>query len=180
MDKKKILVLTSSARKRGNTDLLSDEFMRGAEAAGHTTEKLHVSFMKINGCLGCLACQKNGGKCVQKDDMTEVYEKMKEADVIVFASPVYFYNFNAQMKAVIDRTIALNHTLENKVFYLVTTGVAPDEKYMSLIKENFKLYSTCFKGTTIGGMIVATGTNKKKDVLDTPFMKQAYDAGYNL
>lgn len=115
MKTKKILALPSSARKGGNTDLLCDEFIRGAEAAGHSVEKMYVSFIQIKGCIGCCSCQGNGGRCVQKDDMTAVYEKMQSADVIVFASPVYFYSFNAQMKTLMDRTFAIEQLDRTKL-----------------------------------------------------------------
>ena len=135
---KKILVLTASARKGGNTDLLCDEFIRGAESMGHSVEKMYVAFMQVNGCIGCRACQSNGGHCVQKDDMALIYEKIKEADVIVFASPVYFYSFNSQLKAMMDRTFAIEKVISDKTVYLITTGAAPKKEYMSLIAEHFR------------------------------------------
>ena len=80
---KNVLVLMGSPRKRGNTDRLSDELIRGAQEAGHQVEKIYLKDRKINGCLGCGACQRNGGPCVQKDDMGDIYEKWLAADVVV-------------------------------------------------------------------------------------------------
>lgn len=177
---KKILVLSSSARKGGNTDLLCDEFIRGAASSGHSVEKLHVGFMQVKGCIGCRICQGNGGRCVQKDDMAVVYEKMKAADVIVFASPVYFYSFNAQMKAVMDRTFAIEPVIKDKTAYLITTGAAPDAKYMSLMTDHFGKYLSCFNNIALGGIIIGCGTTDKKDIIGSPSMQVAYDAGYNL
>ena len=94
---KKVLVLSASPRKGGNSDLLCDQFMRGAKEAGNQVEKIFLRDKRINYCIGCGACQGNGGKCVQKDDMAEVLDKMIAADVIVMATPVYFYTMNAQM-----------------------------------------------------------------------------------
>ena len=103
---KKVLILSGSPRKGGNSDLLCDEFMRGAIDVGNTVAKIRVPEKKIAPCLGCYYCAKNGGKCVQPDDMAELLQKMIDADVLVLASPVYFYSICAQLKAVIDRTVA--------------------------------------------------------------------------
>ena len=180
MDTKKILVLSASARKGGNTDLLCDEFIRGAELAGHSVEKLHVAFMQVRGCMGCRICQVNGGQCVQKDDMEEIYAKIKVADVIVYASPVYFYSFNAQMKAVMDRTFAIEKVIRDKTVCLITTGAAPKREYMSLITEHFHRYLSCFNNLTIGGIIVGCGTTEKKDILGSATMQEAFEMGKNI
>ena len=113
---KRILVLAGSPRRHGNTDCLADEFIRGAQEAGHETEKIYLKDRKINGCLGCGACQRNGGSCVQKDDMQEIYEKWLASDVVVLASPVYFYTWSAQMKAVLDRTFAIEKDVKDTQF----------------------------------------------------------------
>lgn len=180
MDTKKILVLSASARKGGNTDLLCDEFIRGAKLAGHTVEKLHVAFMQVKGCMGCRVCQGNGGLCVQQDDMTEIYAKIKAADVIVYASPVYFYSFNAQLKAVMDRTFAIEKVIHGKTVYLITTGAAPKREYMSLITEHFRRYISCFNHLTIGGIIIGCGTTEKKDIIGSATIQEAYEMGKNL
>ena len=116
---KKVLILEGSPRRSGNSTILSDEFARGAEEAGCCVEKLRVAGKKISGCLGCNACYRNGGVCSQRDDMEEVRNKMLAADVIVLASPIYFYSMTSQMKAVIDRTYAFYQQLEGKTFYFI-------------------------------------------------------------
>lgn len=88
---KKVIILMSSPRKKGNTDRLSDAFMNGAISVGHQVEKIYVHNQNIKPCLGCCSCQNNGGNCVQQDNMDTIYIKMKKADILVFASPVYFY-----------------------------------------------------------------------------------------
>lgn len=122
---KQVLVLVGSPRKKGNTDWLADEFIRGAQEAGHGVEKIYLKDQKINGCLGCGACQRNGGSCVQKDDMGDIYEKWLAADVVVLASPVYFYTWSAQMKTVLDRTFAMEQNVKGTDFYLISAGAAP-------------------------------------------------------
>ena len=99
---KNILVISSSPRRNGNSDLLCDEFIKGALEAGNKVEKVFLADKKINVCLGCGACY-NTSKCIQKDDMVELNDKMVEADVIVLATPVYFYSMAGQLKVLIDR-----------------------------------------------------------------------------
>ena len=95
---KKVLILAGSPRKGGNSDLLCDEFARGAEEAGHKVEKIYVQEQKIGFCRACYGCR-GTGSCVQRDDMAPLLDKMVEADVIVLATPVYFYSMDAQLKA---------------------------------------------------------------------------------
>jgi multimeric flavodoxin WrbA len=179
---KKVLILMGSPRKGGNTDHLCDEFIRGAREAAHDTEKIYLKDRKIGYCLGCFACQHNGGKCVQNDDMNEVYEKMKAADVIVLASPVYFYSWSAQIKTVIDRTVAVESILTNKTFCLISAGQAPEEKYMTTMIDCFHKYIGCFKadGNREGGYVFGYGTSKSGDVVGTPAIEQAYLMGRNV
>ncbi len=112
---KKILILAGSPRKGGNSDLLCDEFARGAAEAGHTVEKLRVAEKNIGYCRACYACRESG-VCAIHDDMAEVLQKMIDADVLVLASPVYFYSISAQLKAVIDRSVARWLEVKDKEF----------------------------------------------------------------
>ncbi len=92
---KKVLLISSSPRKNGNSDLLCDQFRKGAIDAGHRAEKIFLAEKKIHYCTGCGACANATRPCVQKDDVAEILEKMVEADVIVLATPVYFYTMCA-------------------------------------------------------------------------------------
>ena len=124
---KKVLILSGSPRKGGNSDTLCDEFMKGAIEAGNEVEKIFVAGKNIGYCKACYAC-KDTGVCVIKDDMAEVLQKMLDADVIVLSSPVYFYSISAQLKAVIDRTVARWLEFRDKEFYYIMTA-AEDEKH---------------------------------------------------
>ena len=95
------MILSASPRKGGNSDVLCDAFRRGAEESGHKVEKLRLSERNIHYCTGCGVCN-NTHCCVQKDDMAQVLERMVQADVIVLATPVYFYTMDAQLKTLID------------------------------------------------------------------------------
>ena len=124
---KKVLILSGSPRKGGNSDTLCDEFMKGAIEAGNEVEKVFVAGKNIGYCKACYAC-KDTGVCAIKDDMADVLQKMLDADVIVLSSPVYFYSISAQLKAVIDRTVARWLEFRDKEFYYIMTA-AEDEKH---------------------------------------------------
>lgn len=100
---KNILIISSSYRLQGNSDLLADAFMKGAQAKGNIVEKILLNDKQIQFCRGCLVCQKTG-KCIIKDDANEIVKKMKNADVIVFATPIYFYSMCGQLKTLLDRS----------------------------------------------------------------------------
>ena len=95
---KRILILAGSPRKNGNSAALCRAFARGAEESGHQVETIFLRDKKIGFCLACYHCKKSGGICIIKDDMADILDKMNAADVLVMASPVYFYSVDAQMK----------------------------------------------------------------------------------
>ena len=105
---KKIIVLNGSPRKNGNTSALVKAFREGAESAGHSVTEFWLEGMKINGCRGCCAGGKNpDSPCVQKDDMAQIYPAYKEADVVVLASPLYYWTISGQLKCAFDRLFAV-------------------------------------------------------------------------
>lgn len=105
---KKIIVLNGSPRKNGNTSALVKAFREGAESAGHTVTEFWLGGMKINGCRGCCAGGKNPeSPCVQKDDMEQIYPAYKEAEVVVLASPLYYWTISGQLKCAFDRLFAV-------------------------------------------------------------------------
>lgn len=171
-----VLTLMSSPRKNGNTDRLANAFIKGVEENGYSTEKIYVNYQNIKPCLGCNVCQKTN-QCVQKDDMQDIYKKMLEAKVIVFASPVYFYTFNASMKLLIDRTFAIEKTIHDKDFYLLTTGLAPEESYFRIIKDTFQKYIDCLRvgGNRFVDSILGFQTGNKDDIEKTNALEKAYN-----
>ena len=171
-----VLVLMSSSRKNGNTDRLANTFINGVEENGYSTEKVYVNYQNIKPCLGCNICQKTK-ECIQKDDMQDIYKKMLEAKVIVFASPVYFYTFNASMKLLIDRTFAIEKTIHDKDFYLLTTGLAPEESYFRIIKDTFQKYIDCLRvgGNRFVDSILGFQTGNKDDIEKTNALEKAYN-----
>lgn len=176
---KKVLILKGSPRAKGNTSVLADAFAKGAIETGNEVKEYLLKDMLIYDCVGCRACQNNGGNCVRKDDMQKIYEDIKESDVIVFASPVYFYTWNGITKRVIDRSFAVESVLQNKTFYLLSAGAAPQETYMKTMINSYQQYVGCFRagGNTAGGYVFALGTNGPRDAVNSEYEKKAYEMG---
>jgi multimeric flavodoxin WrbA len=177
---KNVLILSASPRKGGNSDLLCDQFMKGATESGHQVEKIRVQDQSINFCKGCLACQSNGGECVQADDMGGILEKMIQADVLVLATPVYFYNMDAQMKVLIDRTCARYTEITDKKVYLIATSTDTGAGAMEGTINGFRAALSCYPNAEVAGIICGTGVTHTGDIKGKPEMDQAYEMGKNL
>ena len=177
---KNVLILSGSPRKGGNSDLLCDEFMRGAKESGNNVTKINVASKKIAPCHACYFCGEHGGECVYKDDMAEILQAMIDADVLVLASPVYFYSIDAQLKAVIDRTVARWLEVKNKEFYYIMTAADEDKSSMDTTLACFRGYADCVNGAKEMGVIYGTGVYEKGKVLNTPAMAEAYEMGKNV
>lgn len=177
---KKVLVLSASPRRGGNSDTLCDQFTRGAKESGHHVEKIFLRDKKINYCLACDGCKRNGGHCVQKDDMAEVLDKMMAADVIVMATPVYFYSMDAQMKTLIDRTVSKYGVMSNKEMYFIVTAADPDKGSMETTIDGFRGFTSCYDGMEEKGIIYGTGAWKKGDIKGSKAMEEAYDMGKSV
>lgn len=175
---KNVLILSSSPRKGGNSDLLCDEFMKGAVEAGHSAEKIFLKDKNINYCTGCGLCVNNDyAGCFKKDDMAEVLDKMIKADVIVMATTVYFYTMSAQMKTVIDRCCAKYTKISNKEFYFIATAADSDKNSLERTFDSFRGFTDCLIGAVECGLLYATGVWTKGEVLNSSLMKEAYEMG---
>ena len=177
---KRVLILSGSPRKGGNSDLLCEEFLRGALDAGHEAEKIFLRSKKIAPCSACYYCSESGGVCAIQDDMGEILDKMAAADVIVMASPVYFYSICAQMKIVIDRCLARWKTFKNKEFYYIMTAAWLDDKVMDCTLECFRGFSGLLEGSQEKGVLCAKGVYEVGTVKDTDFLAQAYEMGKSI
>lgn len=180
MNSKNVLILSSSPRKGGNSDTLCDQFRKGAEESGNRVEKIRIAELKIDACSACYGC-KATGSCVKQDDMGQVIEKMRDADVIVLATPVYFYTMCAQMKTVIDRTLggAQRPGLENKEFYLIATA-ADGKEAMERTVDGLRGYLECLPGAKEMGVIYGSGAWQMGDIQGSPAMQEAYRMGKNI
>ena len=177
---KKVLILSGSPRKGGNSDLLCDEFARGAQEAGHEVEKIRVAAKKVAPCAACYYCRDHGGECARKDDMAEILQKMIDADVLVLASPVYFYSIDAQLKAVIDRTVARWLEVKDKEFYYVVTMADEEHTSADTTLACFRGYADCVEGAVEKGVLIGSGVYEPGTVKATPAMEQAYEMGKSV
>ena len=175
----KVLAISSSPRKGGNSDVLCDEFLKGAREAGHKVQKIRLAEKKIAPCAACYGCAETH-VCVHKDDMAEVLEALIDADVIVLASPVYFYSVCAQMKTMIDRCLANYPAIEEKRFYLIVTAADPQRNAADETLAGFRGFLRYLPGATEAGVLWGTGTWDKGDVYRHPSLKQAYEDGRRI
>lgn len=176
---KKVLILSGSPRKDGNSDILCDEFMKGAIESGNEVEKVRVAQKNIGFCRACYACRETG-ICVIKDDMAELLQKMIDSDVIVLASPVYFYSIDAQLKTVIDRTVARWTEVKNKEFYYIVTAADEERESAETTIACFRGYADCVNGAKEMGIIYGMGAYEKGEIKSSPAMKEAYEMGKNV
>ncbi len=174
----KVLGLSCSPRKMGNTQILVDEALAGAEKEGAEVELISLSGKEIKPCDGCLACA-NTGKCRIKDDMQTVYPKLVAADGIIFGAPVYFYGMASQAKALIDRTYALRHPnfrLVSKVAGVIT--VAGNLGRVDVLKD---LYFYIAINHMIPADFVAANASEKGAIRqDEKAMKMAWELGREM
>ncbi len=177
---KNILVLSSSPRKGGNSDTLCDQFALGASESGNKVEKIFLKDKKINYCTGCGTCINGKKSCSQKDDMAEVLERMIAADVIVMATPVYFYTMCGQMKTLIDRTCSRYTEISNKEFYFIVTAADNSKPKMERTIEEFRGFTSCLSRPKERGIIYGTGAWNKGEIIGNPAMKEAYQSGKSV
>lgn len=154
----KIVLLNGSPRKGGNTEIMVDTFMENVDMK-HEVVKLNVASMNIKGCLGCKYCWLHQGECVQKDDMIEVWNHLKEADMVVFASPIYWFDMTAQLKIAIDRMYAGGATgfHFHKTALLLDAGA--DHVFDAAINQ-YKAMTAYLKWEDLGIICVPNMTDK--------------------
>lgn len=177
---KNVLILSSSPRKAGNSDVLCDEFQKGAEDAGHQVEKIFLKEKTIHYCTGCGACSMHGKPCPQKDDAAEIVEKMIAADVIVMATPVYFYTMCGQMKTMIDRCCARYTEISGKEFYFIVAAADDNQQVLERTVDEFQGFLDCLENPTRKGVVYGKGVWKVGEVKETPAMREAFDLGKNV
>ena len=174
---KKVLIISASPRKGGNSDLLCDQFLKGAQEAGHDVEKIRICEKKISPCLGCYYCQTHKDECAIKDDMAGLVDKIRKADVLVLAGPVYFYSINAQLKMVIDRCICSWERISNKEFYYIMTAGENAPHTMDTTLACFRGFADCLEGSKERGVLYGKGAYRHGEVKALPVYQQAYEMG---
>ncbi|MBP3923618.1 flavodoxin family protein [bacterium] len=178
---KKVLIISTSLRNNANSEILAHETERGAKDAGHDVEFVTLKDKTINFCKGCLACQKIG-HCVINDDANAITEKMKEADVIVWATPVYYYEMAGQMKTMIDRANSLFATGHQfKEIYLIATAADGSQGVAQTVINGLNGWIACFSGVKLCGYVEGAGLEGANEAKDNKnLMEEAYNMGKNI
>ena len=178
---KKVLILSGSPRRGGNSDILCDEFMKGALESGNEVEKIFVAEKKIAPCTGCYYCKNSGGRCAFNDDMTDILQKIIDCDVLVLSSPVYFYSICAQLKTLIDRCVARWREIANKDLYYIATAAEADEDTLDTTLACFHGFAMCIDGYEEKGTLYGKGVYEKGEVKNRPeLMTIAYEMGQSV
>ncbi len=177
---KKVLIISTSIRNGSNSEILARETEKGAKEKGHEVEFISLKDKEIKFCKGCFACQKLG-KCVIKDDANDITEKIKNSDVIVWATPVYYYEMSGQMKTLIDRANSLfSSDYKFKEVYVITTSGEDSEQAKTCVLAGVQGWIDCFDGVKICGN-VAAAANDANEIKNMPeLLKQAFDMGKNI
>lgn len=190
---KNILVVTGGGRPKGNTAQLADAFVKGAEEAGHSVEKVSLLKTEVNGCLGCNACR-YGKPCVQKDGFNELVPKIKWADLIVFASPLYFWTISSKMKAFIERFYCIAEEDPEPPYGRYEKYPVKDSALLMTAADNFfwtfeqavsyyRFAVVNYIGFRDRGMVLAGGcgdTNGKPQIDKTGHLREAYEFGKKI
>jgi multimeric flavodoxin WrbA len=177
----KVIVITSSPRKKGTTALLADEFIRGAKEVGHDVCRFDAAFEKVAPCIACDACRTGGGKCVQKDSMEKLNPELLAADVVAFVTPLYYFGMSAQLKTVIDRFYANNSKLQGSGKTAILLAAAHDTQdwTMQALENHYKTILKYLKWSD-GGIILAAGCGSRSDIEKTDYSGMAYQLGKKL
>lgn len=177
---KNVLIISASPRKKGNSDILCDRFAQGAVESGHKVEKVFLASENIGYCRGCGVCNSTH-KCVQKDNMAGILDKMVMADVIVLATPVYFYTMDGQMKTFIDRTVPRYTEITDKDFYFIMTAADNEKINLTRTMEAFRGFTEdCLEGAKEAGIIYGVGAWHIGEIKGTPAYDEAYEMGKNI
>ena len=179
-DKKmKIFVITGSPRKNGNSNTLVDNFIKGAEKAGHSVVRFDSAFKNVHPCVACNKCGMNG-QCVFKDDFEFVKNNIVDADAVVFATPMYYFGISAQIKTVIDRFYAINGQIHipKKAVLILTYADTSSKEAQPIISHYETLLN--YLGWSDAGKVIASGVWTEGSVNNTQYPKQAYELGKNI
>lgn len=176
-----ILVISTSLRPRSNSDILTERLVAGARDAGHQVEEISLKGKELKYCIGCLACQKTQ-RCVQKDDALWIADKMKDADTLVFSTPIYYYEMSGQMKTLIDRMNAL-YTADYRFrsVYLLATAAEDEESAVDGAVNGIQGWIACFPKAELSGVVRAVGVSEAGEIASREdLLEQAYDMGRNI
>ena len=180
MMSKKVLIISTSLRKNSNSEALAKAFADGANDSGNSVEFISLIGKTVNFCKGCLACQ-SIGHCVINDDAIEITEKMKESDVIVYATPIYYYEMSGQMKTLLDRANSLfpsDYKFRN--IYFLSTAAEADEGVDERAIHGLEGWIECYEKCRLVGKVFAGGVNDPGEITNHPALTEAYEMGKQI
>lgn len=178
---KRILVVIGAGMKNGNTEQLADSFIRGAEEIGHSVKKQFLGGKKINFCIGCNKCR-GVKQCIHKDDMTQIYDDFAECDLIVLASPLYFWSITGMLKTFIDRLYAAKNNKDKECILLMTARQNSYEAFEHAVSY-YQLNCITHMGWNDRGMVLAGGCGGVKEerlIRETRYLTESYRLGKNI
>ncbi len=177
---KNIVVVHCSPRKGGNSSMLADEFIKGAQEVGNNVTRMDVGNANIHGCKACEYCITHDGTCIQDDEMQQFYPALRDADVLVYATPMYFYNFPSQMRAFEDRTFCqVGKPFNIKQTALLLCFEDKDITTADAAVGTFRQCSSYCKREVIGEVIV-NNVYEKGAIAGNVGLKQAYELGRSI
>ena len=176
----KIIVLMGSPNPKGSTSILVEEFRRGAEEGGHAVKVIDVCRADVHPCIGCVRCGYEG-PCVQKDDVEEIRRKLLDADMVVFATPLYYYGMTAQLKTVIDRFCAYNSSLNSRHLKsaLLTVAWNADDWTFEALETHYKTLVR-YINFEDKGMVLGYGCGAPSMTQHSKYPQEAYRLGKSL
>ena len=178
---KKVVIISSSFRKNGNSETLVKEFEKGANSNKNEVKTIYLRDVNMNFCKGCLTCQKTG-KYVIKDDIETLINEVKDADVLCFATPIYYYSVSGQLKTFLDRMnpiFAIGHNFKD--VYLLTSAADSNDLTMDIAIKDIQGWISCFEGTQLKGIVKGTCSTNVGDILEyKDKLSEAYNLGKNI
>ena len=177
---KKVIVISTSLRAGSNSQVLAEQFAEGAKSAGNEVEFITLRGKEIKFCMGCLACQKIG-KCVIKDDVNDIMDKVLEADVVCWATPIYYYEMSGQMKTLIDRMNAMYpKDYRFRDVYLLATATEDEEETPKRAETGLTGWIDCYPKSRLAGTLFCGGVTMPNDIKDNSKLQEAYELGKNV
>lgn len=179
--KKKVLIISTSLRGGSNSEILAKECEKGAKAAGHDVQFLSLKEKEIKYCIGCLSCQRSGS-CVIKDDVAGILEIVRKAEVIVFATPIYYYEMSGQMKTLLDRLNPLYASdYAFREIYLIATAAENEDSAFDKAYNGLQGWVDCFEKATLKGIVMGGGIDDAGSAAKhNDIMKVVYKLGTEL
>ena len=177
---KKVLIVASSPRRNGNSNHLAEAFAKGAAQAGNQVETVYLCEKNIGFCRGSLSCQTTQ-RCVIQDDADAIVQKMGAADVLVFATPIYYYGMSGQMKTMLDRANPLFPSdYAFRDVYLLTAAAEDDPETPEGAVHGLQGWISCFEKASLAGNVFAGGVTDAGDIEGHPALKTAFEIGSRI